>query len=179
VTEDPRSAIVEVMARLGRETQLHLDERHRHFQITDAVIITISVVLVILAVFNIYYVRVLYKSLDVTVSDMELMYGTLRGIDNDMRVITQRFETFDLHMAHMTPINENITSLAETLPRIRGNMDEIASDMTTINREMDLVRQAMANMDPKLHQMGAGVSIMRQNMRQISGPMGFMNPMLP
>ena len=36
--EDPRRAIVEVMARVGRETQYHLDERERHFRITDGVI---------------------------------------------------------------------------------------------------------------------------------------------
>ena len=35
MTEDSRRGIVEVIARLGRETQLHLDERHRHFRITD------------------------------------------------------------------------------------------------------------------------------------------------
>jgi len=177
--EDPRRAIVEVMARLGRETQFHLDERHRHFQITDAVIIVISVVLVILATFNIYYVRVLYKNLDVTVSDMELMYHTLRGVDNDMRVITQRFELFDQHMAHMEPIQGNISALAETLPQVRGNMDAIAGDMSLIAQDMNLVRQAMGNMDPRLAQMGAGVSLMRHNMRQISGPMSIMTPMLP
>lgn len=51
--EDPRRAVVQVIARLGRETQLHLDERYRHFRITDGVLLFTSVLLVILAVFNV------------------------------------------------------------------------------------------------------------------------------
>jgi len=64
MTEDPRRAVIEVIARLGRETQLHIDERYRHFRITDSVILIISLLLVILAVFNVYYVRVLYQDLN-------------------------------------------------------------------------------------------------------------------
>ena len=62
-TLDPRTPIVQVMARLGRETQLHLDERHRNFKITDKVILVISLLLVLLASVNVYYVRVLYRDL--------------------------------------------------------------------------------------------------------------------
>ena len=61
---DPRKPIVQVMARLGRETQLHLDERHRHFKVTDKVIMIISLLLVLLAFVNVYYVTVLYQDLN-------------------------------------------------------------------------------------------------------------------
>ena len=179
VTEDPRRAIVAVMAKLGRETQFHIDERHRHFQITDAVIIALSLVLVILAIFNVYYVTVLYKDLRGTVSNMEAMYTKLRDVDDDMKVITNRFGLFDQHIQRMTPINADVGSLAGLMPQVRGHMDSIAGDMTTIQGEMDLVRQAMGNIDHKLQLMGSGVMFMRGNAWQISQPMGMMNSILP
>lgn len=179
MTEDPRRAIVEVMARLGRETQLHLDERYRHFQITDSVIVAISLVLAILAIFNIYYVRVLYKNLDGTVTSMESMYNKLRDVDDDMKVITSRISLFDQHMQHMQPIDSNITAIAGKLPPVRGSMDEMAADMATIDQEMNLVNQAMGNIDQRMMHMAGGVSIMRANSWQLAKPMGFMNSIMP
>jgi len=179
VTEDPRRAIVEVMARLGRETQLHIDERHRHFKITDAVIVTISLLLVVLAVFNVYYVRVLYKDLDVTVRNMESMHQKLVDVEDDMTVITERFGRFDQHMTHMETINTTITSMASSLPKVREDMSLMAADMGIIDQDMALVRQAMVNIDQKMQHMTGGVSIMRTNVWQLAKPMGMMNSILP
>lgn len=179
MTEDPRGAIVEVMARLGRETQFHIDERHRHFRITDAVIIAISLVLVILAIVNVYYVRVLYKDLDGTVATMEAMYRKLRDVDDDMKVITRYFGTFEDHMLHMEPMDVSITSLARTLSPMRGNMVEMAADMASIDAEMALVHQAMVNMEQRMGQMSGGVAIMRANAWQMAKPMGMMNSIMP
>lgn len=179
MTEDPRAAIVEVMARLGRETQFHLDERHRHFRITDAVIVGISLLLVVLAIFNIYYVRVLYKDLDVTVQTMEAMHKKLRDVDDDMKVITVHFGEFDQHMRFMDPIDDNIASLRQTLPPMYGNMQAMAADMATINADMGLVQQAMLNVDQKMQHMGGGVAVMRANSWQLAKPMGLMNSFMP
>jgi phosphoribulokinase len=179
MTEDPRRSIVEVMARLGRETQFHIDERHRHFKITDAVIIGISLLLVVLAVVNIYYVRVLYKDLDGTVVTMEAMYRKLRDVDDDMKIITEYFGTFEAHMQYMEPMDANITALARTLPPMRGSMVEMATDMASIDSEMGLVQQAMVNMDQRMGQMGGGITIMRANSWQMAKPMGMMNSIMP
>jgi hypothetical protein len=177
--EDPRRAIVEVMARLGRETQFHIDERHRHFRITDAVIVAISLVLVILAVVNVYYVRVLYKDLDGTVETMEAMYRKLRDVDDDMKVITRYFGTFEGHMLQMEPMDVNISSLARTLRPMRGNMIEMAADMAAIDTEMSLVQQAMVNIEQRMGQMSGGVAVMRANSWQMAKPMGMMNSIMP
>jgi len=179
VTEDPRRAIVEVMARLGRETQFHIDERYRHFRITDAVTIAVSVLLMILAVFNVYYVHVLYKDLDGTVSNMESMYERLKDVDADMAVITARFGGFDRQMQHMAPIGDHMAALARVMPRMRGNMDAMAKDMPTIEQQMGLVVPAMGSIEQRMNEMGAGVAIMRQNTVQMAAPMGFMNNFMP
>ncbi len=179
MTEDPRRAIVEVMARLSKETQLHLDERYRHFRITDAVIIMVSFLLVVLAIFNIYYVRVLYKDLDGIVGNMDSMYVNLTIVDNDMTSISRSVELFDAHIGHMKPIHDNIATMAQTLPDMRSNMDLIKGDMNVIEQEMGLIGGTMGNMDQRIQQMLGGMSVMRENMRSMANPMGIMNPMLP
>ena len=176
---DPRRPIVEVMARLGRETQLHLDERHRHFKITDKVIVTISVLLVFLSIVNVYYVTVLYQDLNGIVSNMDSMYKNLSRVDRDMDLIAQRVSRFDEHMVYMTPIADDVTSIAGILPELRGNMENVQEEMLRVDVDMQQMTHAMGGISIQMNQMTGGMGVMRQNVRQISGPMGVMNPILP
>ncbi len=177
--EDPRKPIVAVMARLSRETQLHLDERERHFRVTDAVIIAISLVLVILAVFNVYYVRIVYKDLDGIVENMDSMYHNLEIVDGNMTDIADRVSRFVEHIDHMQPIDRNVAAMAGTMPGIRNEMQAVAGTMQTIEQDMGLLGQAMIAIDQRVHQMTGGVGVMRENVRQIANPMSKMNPFLP
>jgi len=179
MAEDPRRAVVEVIGRLGRETQFHIDERYRHFRITDGVSIRISLLLVILAVFNVYYVRILYKDLDGIVSTMENMYSHLRDVDGDMSAITAKMESFDRHTAHMRAINDHMSSLSRTLPSIRSNMTDITNETANIQQSMDLVARGMTLIDQRMHLMTGSMAVMRENIGQFARPMGGMMPFMP
>jgi len=177
--EDPRRAVVQVIARLGRETQLHLDERYRHFRVTDAVIIITSVLLVILAVFNVYYVRVLYEDLNGIVANMDHMHDHLRSVNEDMGAITERMHAFDEHIDHMEPIHANMTALTKIMSRIRTNMDAVTRDMAGVEQSMGLVGEGMGIIDQRVYLMTGGVATMRQNVRQMAHPFGRMGSFLP
>jgi hypothetical protein len=179
MNEDPRRAVVQVIARLGRETQLHLDERYRHFRITDGVIIVTSVLLMILAIFNVYYVRVLYQDLNGIVANMDSMYGHLVNVDDDMNVIAEQMAAFEDHMKHMEPIHANMVSLSDTMPGIRTNMDGISRDMFGIEQSMEVVGGGMGVIDQRVYLMTGGVATMRHNVRQIARPLGGMSSFLP
>mgnify|MGYP001028047658 CR=1 FL=1 len=167
--DDPRRGIVEVMARLGRATQYHIDERYRHFRITDLVIYVTSALLVILAVFNIYFVRTLYTDLTGIVANMDSMHGRLKVTEQDMSVVA----------GNMAAIHGHMVSLAKTMPDIRVDMHDIAADVGTIEREMGVLGQGMVVIDGRTREMLVPVSTMRENVRQFGGPMGTMNPFLP
>ena len=179
MTEDPRRAIVEVMARLGMETQVHLDERQRHFQITDVLIVAVAVLLVVLAVFNVYYVQVLYKDLDGIVDSMDSMYSNLKLVDQDMSDITLTMKSFDGHMQHMQPIHDRMTTLAGTLPHISNNMSLIKGDMGLIQQDMGLLHNAMGYIDQRILHMSNSMPVFRENMRVMANPMEMMNPFMP
>jgi len=179
MSEDPRRAVVQVIARLGRETQLHLDERYRHFRITDGVILVTSVLLVILAVFNVYFVRILYEDFNGIVTSMDSMHNRLRSIDTDMSNITERMGTFNEHIDHMEPIHANMKTLVDIISEIRTSMDSITGNMAGIEQSMALVGEGMGIIDQRVYLMTGGVATMRQNVRQIARPFGNMGAFLP
>ncbi len=176
---DPRRPIVEVMARIGRETQITLDEREHHFRITDTVIVVISILLVVLAVFNLYYVRVLYKDLDRIVGNMESMVTRLNRVDHDMGLVVGYVAAFETHMQQMTPITGHVVQMTGRLPSMREDMSLMAESMRLINQDMSLLRQAVGTITPNMMQMTGNIARMRQDVRLIADPMGAFNPVLP
>lgn len=179
MADDPRRGIVEVMARLGQATQYHIDERYRHFKITDVVIYATSALLMVLAVFNIYYIRVLYTNLTGIVGNMASMNERLQITDQDMAQVAGRMASFDRQMRYMEPIHGHMVSIADNMPKIRFDTNEIAADVGGIDREMGALGQGMLVIDARTREMLAPVSSMRENVRQFGGPMGAMNPFMP
>ncbi len=167
MAEDPRRVIIEVFARLGRETQLHLDERHRHFRITDAVIITISVLLTVLAIFNVYYVHILYQDLSGIVSSMDSMHDNLQEVRANMVSINASVTTFEQEMRNMDGISSHMSSLGETMPVVRTNMSHISSAMQSISGDMGILSGGMTNIEQRFGHMTGSVAVMRENVRQI------------
>lgn len=179
MAEDPRRVMIEVFARLGRETQIHLDERHRHFRITDTVIIGVSILLAILAIFNVYYVHILYQDLSGIVSSMDSMHGNLLNVRSNMVSITDSVDTFEQDLQYMDSINSHMVNLAGNMPLVGDNMHAISNAVGSINGDMGMLGGGMTNIEHRVGNMTGSVAVMRENVRQISGPMGFMNPMMP
>ena len=51
--------------------------------------------------------------------------------------------------------------------------------MQSISGDMGILSGGMTNIEQRFGHMTGSVAVMRENVRQISGPMGFMNPMMP
>ncbi|MEW7977705.1 MAG: translation initiation factor 2 [Candidatus Sedimenticola endophacoides] len=179
MADDPKKIVVEVVARLGRETQLHLDERHKHFQFTNIILLAVSAVLVVVAVFNVYNIHILYRNLSGIVNNMDSMHSNLKGITRNMVNITHEMETIEAHMQEMDTITTHTAELADTMPRVRGSMEHMTGTVDVIEQDMALLGAGMTNIDQRIVQMTGGVAVMRENVRQIARPMGFMNPMMP
>lgn len=177
--EDARRMVVEAVGRIGRETQLHLDERHRHFWVTNLLIVVISILLVVVAIFNVYYIRVLYQDLSGIVFNMDSMHQHLRVVKGSMDEITTKVESFDHHMLNMDQINQHTASMSQSLPRIATAMHEMSGEVHSIRNEMAVMQGAMTNIDQRVNHMIGSVAGMGDNVRQIARPMGAMNPFFP
>lgn len=171
---DSKRVWIQVIARLGRETQFHLDERYRHFKITDGVIVVVSIFLLILAIFNVYYVWVLAQNLNGIVDNMDSMHRHMEIIKDDMTTITDKVESFDASMQHMDKIADNMSSLTGSMTSVSGAMSSIRDGMGTINQDMQLMSSGMSNIDARFVSMTHHVTIMRENTRKIAKPMKMM-----
>jgi Tfp pilus assembly protein PilO len=174
-----KRTLIEMVARLSRETQLHLDERHYHFRINKVVVISISMLLMIIAAFNIYYVRILYENMSGIVNNMDSMHYNMRSVSRKMQRITDNVVSFDESMNHMVQINAHTGAMAKVLPSMSSSMQQMVGDMEGIDQGMGRMSQSMGNMSVRVGRMSGGVAIMRENVRQIARPMGAMNPFMP
>ena len=128
MAEDVRRMVVGVVGRLGRETQLHLDERYRHFWITNLLIVIISILLVVVAIFNVYYIRVLYQDLNGIVFNMDSMHDHLRVVKGSMDEITERLNPSIGIWAIW--IRSTSTASMSKSPRIATAMTEMSGRFT-------------------------------------------------
>lgn len=177
--DDPRKAIVEVMARLGRETQLHIDERHQHFKVTDTVIKRVSVLLLVVAVINVSLVWVLSSNMDNIVNNMDSMRHKLIEIDEDMTFISQTVDRFDEHTAYMHTIANNIGLMTSNMPLVRINMDSMTDSILMIDKEMEGMKYSISTIDTSMRHMTMGMAGMQYSVRQFSKPMSTLNPIIP
>ena len=179
MNENPKKIMIEMVGRLGRETQLHLDEREHHFEVTDIVLRVMSLLMIVLAIFNVYYIHVLYQDLNGIVSSVDSMHTNLRDVKGSMTGITSTVKAMDQHMLHMDNINTHTGSIGVHMPQISATMRGISGEMFFIEQDMGILGAGMMNIDQRFGQMTNGVATMRENMYQISRPMSFMNPIMP
>jgi hypothetical protein len=154
------------MARLSKETQLHLDERDRHFQITDLLTMGISIMLALLAVINIYYVSVLYRDLGGIVTNIDSMHRHLVRVNQDMEGITLNVAHFDDHLEAMTDIHKHMGRIANIMPNISKNMGGIRGNIERIEQDMAMLSNAMVMRSPvessiSISRLGGEVDISR------------------
>ena len=174
MTEDSRRVWIRVIGRLGRETQLHLDERHRHFRVTDAIIITVSLIIAIIAIFNVYYIYVLSQGFNGIVDNMDSMHEHLVVVNEDMVSITGKMEVFTGHMKHMDKIEQNMDTLTGFMTSVTGSMHNITGSIGLMDQEMGLMSASMSNIEHRSGSMAGSVSVMRENTRQMARPMKMM-----
>ncbi|WP_177420189.1 translation initiation factor 2 [endosymbiont of Lamellibrachia barhami] len=179
MAEDPKRLMVEVIGRLGRETQIHIDERHHHFRITNLFLYAVAAFLMIVAIFNVYYISILWEDLNGIVNSMDSMHTNLQGVSKSMHSVTAKVELIDKHMAHMDEIYSHTESMGELMPSVRESMGAMADEMVLIERDMSHLDGGMSNIELRFIQITDGVGVMRSNVRQISRPMGILNPIMP
>jgi len=176
---DPRRTFVEMVGRLSQKTQMHLDEQQRHVEINKMIIISISILLMVLAAFNMYFVKVLYQDMNGIVSNMDSMHTNMMNVTKAMNSITADVESFEVHMRNMDDIVHNSAAMADMLPSISSDMTDMSTSMNTIDGNMGKMSYGMTIIDQRFGQMTGGVANMSNSVRQMSRPMGVMNPFFP
>jgi hypothetical protein len=170
---------IDMVGRLSWETQLHLDERQHHFYINKLIVLIISVILMILAGINVYYVAVLYEDLNGIVDNMDSMHGNMKKVSKRMVRITDNVKEFEHYMRRMDNIVHNTGEMASMMPSISSSMHQMEAEIAVMDQDMGQMATGMSHIDRRFERMTQGVTIMRVHVREIARPMGSLNPFMP
>jgi len=179
MAQKEKRMFIDMVGRLSWETQLHLDERQHHFYINKIIVIIISVLLMILAGINVYYVAVLYEDLNGIVDNMDSMHGNMQKVSRRMIHITDNVKKFEHYMQRMDSIVRNTGEMAGMMPSISSSMHQMEADIAVMDADMARMAAGMSHVDKRFEHMTQGVAIMRVHVREIARPMGSLNPFMP
>jgi hypothetical protein len=142
------------------------------------VILGTSLLLVILAVFNVYYVRILYKNLNGIVEQhgCHVLPPAGRGWGHVRHRGTWSPSTgTPSTWSHQHPYGVAGAHPAEMCAPTCAR----SPPMANIQQSMDLVARGMVIIDQRVHTMTGSVAVMRENVGQFARPMGGMMPFMP
>ncbi|WP_456449038.1 translation initiation factor 2 [Thiolapillus sp.] len=179
MAQKEKRMFIDMVGRLSWETQLHLDERQHHFHINKIIVVIISVILIVLAGINVYYVAVLYQDLNGIVNNMDSMHGNMKKVSKRMIHITDNVKEFEHYMRRMDNIVHNTGEMAGMMPSISSSMHQMEADITVMDADMGRMATGMSHVDQRFQHMTQGVAVMRVHVREIARPMGSLNPFMP
>lgn len=157
----------------------HVQERRRNFRVTNLIVGVISAFILIIAVFNLYYIYDFYMETMKIVNNIHDLDDTVKIISSDMQVITQSMTEFNKHMSSMQGITQDVQAMSGQLPLMQQSLGGIYGDMSALNRSMGQINQSMLSIDNDLKHMSGNVGQMGRSIYEMSVPMSKFNSVLP
>lgn len=165
--------------KLEHISDLHVKERRRHFRITNIFVWIVSVLIFLIAVFNLYNIYYFY---DETMEIIDTIHGldnTVNDIGQTMKQITLSMSKFNNSMESMEGVYSDVASMSEVMPLMQSNMSDAGVDISYLNQNMSAISMDMNVIDYHLKSMLGNVMHIEQNIHQIAKPMGKFNSILP
>ena len=157
----------------------HVKERRHHFRITNIYVGIISALILIIAVFNLYYIYDFYKETMNIINTIHALDDTVKIISDDMVQVTSTMAKFKSHMGNMQGIYADVSSMSDVMPLMENNMSGVKTDMGHLNQNMQEISSDMSMIDFHLKNMSGNVTHMEKNIHDMARPMGKFNSILP
>jgi len=167
------------LTKLENEAERHRGARFYHMRRTNIWVRFVTIVTVILTLFNAYYISNLYDHFLSIVDNVSSLNHKVVNISSDMISLTETMEKFDSHLTVMPVIDDSVASMAQHTTDMSINVADMLHDLETMNQDMDLIYSAIHGVNNNFGNMVQGIHLMSGNVRQMSRPMGFMNKFLP
>ncbi len=171
--------VAQTLHKLEYISDHHVKERRKNFRITNMIVLTISFLLVIIAMINVLYLYDFYDSTMRILDTTHHLDDTVVKISNSMVTITEAMMRYNQHMQSMQYIYQDMDSLAQTIPQMQSSLSAIRQQMSQTERLLLLVNRDIQLIDTDLHQMSYQVSLMGGNIHEMAKPMDKFNSFLP
>lgn len=175
----PLRQLCESITRLDGSTRRHVAELDAHIRKTNVAVFLIAIALLIVTAINVFFIYNLYGGMHHIVGHMDGMYTNLQQIERNMQSISDRVSGMRHSMQGVAVIRSETRRMRAQLGTLRANMELIKDDVAQMSRDMHRVNQVMGGVSGRTQHMADGVAIMRESTRQLSGPMGVLNSIMP
>jgi|GEM_PF-3115837 len=165
--------------RLEHISDHHVKERRRHFRVTNMIVAIISSLILIIAVFNLYYIYDFYKETMHIIQNIHDLDDTVKIISVSMDQVTTSMGNMKDDMNHLQGVYGDVSSMSGTMPTMQENMSALTSDMVHLNQSMHHISSDMQVIDFHLKSMSGNVTQMEHNIYDMARPMGKFNDVLP
>ncbi|MDQ7075543.1 MAG: hypothetical protein Q9O24_10440 [Gammaproteobacteria bacterium] len=167
------------LTKLENEAERHRGARFYHMRRTNIWVRFVTIVTLVLTLFNVYYISNLYDHFLSIVDNVSSLNSKVVNISSDMISLTDTMQQFDNHLTVMPVIDDSVAAMAEYTVDMNASVADMLHDMETMNDDMDLIYTAIYGVNHNFGDMVQGIRLMSGNVRQMSRPMGFMNRFLP
>jgi len=157
----------------------HVKERRGHFRVTNTIVIIVSVLLLLIACINMYYLYHFYIDSKRIIDTAHGLDDTVLIISKSMKKITGKMEKFSQHLDSMPAVYDDISSLTEVMPTMQKTMVDFQMNVKQMNTVMNFVNKDIQLIGFHLSTMTQKVSYMGSNIQQLAKPMGMFNGILP
>jgi len=157
----------------------HVKERRKHFRITNLVVYIVSVLLLLIAVVNMFYLYDFYTNTIRIINTTHQLDKTVVVISSNMKKIEQNMDKYTKHMASMEDVYKDVSSISSVMPEMQNSMSTLQYSMSDMNKIMAFVNRDVQLIDFHLKGMTNKVSNLGIDMYKIARPMGKFNGMLP
>lgn len=148
-------------------------------QLTSKIIRGTLLLVLCLFAANSYYLYQLSSGLSDSLAMIDVMAerfghatGSLRRITGEVDSISTKFHVLD-------GINTDMANVSHEVAAIGGSLGGISATVGSLGNEMQQVNFSMSLMDAQVYGMNGNVQQIGSDMHKMSGPMNFMNKMMP
>ncbi len=171
--------IAKTLVRLEHDAERHRGAHFYHVRRTDIYVKLVIALVVILGLFNIYYLSHSYDQMYNIVDDITDMNKKVIKVSTHMISLTDTMEKVNTHIDRMPLVSLSTKSISDRMPNINNSIHNMLLDMNSINHEMDKLTGSLDLLNANFNNITTGIDVMGGNVNQLSRPMGVLNNFLP
>ena len=161
----------------------HIDEHNaaglKRREFTNLLIRGITIFLVLIAVFNLYLLVDLDRSMRQIVSSMDTMTAHFSAVSDEMVTVTDWTASIGSHMDKMPSVETSLAGINTDMAAMDETIMLIDQNLFAVNGDLGAIDINMAEMNGRLYQLNQNVSVIRYDMNRISKPARWMENFIP
>lgn len=167
------------MERIERHIDEHNQAGLKRREITNILVRSITFLLMLLVIVNLYLLNDLDNSMRNIVLNMDHMSEHFASVSREMLTVTEQTARIGEHMGSLPSVQYSLAGINNDMSYMDHSVELIDLDLTTVNSYLGAIDGSMGELNNRLYQLNQNVHVIRYDMHSISKPARWMNWFMP